>query len=150
MVKPKIKILKPFDIYYIEKIGSYAKIYDYCQELSKMFDVRGKDFTTLAIFGNPTYQPKMSKIKIGVIAKKGMKVNEKYKDVVKRMTFDPGKVITYTHNGSGALLSLFWKELEKYCRLKKIKIRKSVSDFEIYRKTNNDPSKQYFEIYMPI
>jgi len=150
MVKPEIKTLKPFDVYYIEKIGPYAKIADYCQELAGMFERYGKDFTTLAVFENPTYQPKRSKIRIGALAKKGMKVNEKYKDVVKHITFSPGKVISHTHNGSGSLLSLFWKELEKYCRLKKIKVRKDVPDFEIYRKVSNDPSKQFFEIYLPI
>jgi len=138
------------DVYYIEKIGPYAKIADYCQELAGMFERYGKDFTTLAVFENPTYQPKRSKIRIGALAKKGMKVNEKYKDVVKHITFSPGKVISHTHNGSGSLLSLFWKELEKYCRLKKIKVRKDVPDFEIYRKVSNDPSKQFFEIYLPI
>lgn len=150
MVKPEIRTLKPFDIYYIEKIGPYAKIADYCQELAGMFEKKGKDFVTLSIFENPTYQPKKSKIKIGALIKKGMEVNEGYKGIVKQMTFSPGKVITHTHNGSGSLLSLFWKELEKYCRLNKIKVRKNVPDFEIYRKVSEDPSKQFFEIYLPI
>jgi hypothetical protein len=79
-----------------------------------------------------------------------MKVNPKYKDIVKFMKFNPGKVITYTHNGAGELLSLFWKELEKYCRLKKIIVRHSTPDFEIYRRVNSDPRKQFFEIYLPI
>jgi predicted transcriptional regulator YdeE len=109
-----------------------------------------KEFTTLAIFEDPTYQPKKSKIKIAVIVNKEMKVDEKYKKIVKYMQFDPGKVITYTHNGSGSLLSLFWKELEKYCRLNNIKVRNNVPDFEIYRVVNEDVSKQFFEIYLPI
>ena len=41
-----------------------------------------------------------------------MKVKDEYKNIVKYMEFDPGKVLIYTHNGSGSLLSLFWKELE--------------------------------------
>ena len=150
MVDPRIVTLDPFEIYYIDKIGPYVKIAEYCKELEGMFDVKGRDFTTLAIFENPTYQPKESKIKIGALVNKSMKLNKRRKDMVNIMTFSPGKVITYTHNGSGALLSLFWKELEKYCELNKLEIRKDIPDFEIYRKVSKIPSKQYFEIYLPI
>lgn len=150
MVDPQIKTLPSFGVYYIEKIGSYSKIGEYCQELAKMFENKGGNFTTLAIFEDPTYQPKQSKIKVAALANKEMKIKDEYRDVVKHMTFNPGKVITYTHNGSGSLLSLFWKELEKYCRLNKITVRKDVPDFEIYRKVNEDVTKQFFEIYLPI
>ena len=150
MVNPEIKIVPPFDFYYIEKIGPYAKIADYCRELSTLFENKGNNFTTLAIFEDPTYQPKESPIKICALADKKMKVKNECLNIVKRMTFNPGKVITYTHNGAGNLLSLSWKELEKYCQLHKITIRKDVSDFEIYRKVNEDISKQFFEIYLPI
>ena len=150
MVMPTIKIMKPFKVFFIERTGPYAKIADYCNELSKMFCNKGKSFTTLAIFENTTYQPKKSRIKIGVLESKGMKVKKEYENIVKHMIFNPGKVITHTHNGSGSLLSLFWKELEKYCRIKKIKIRKNIPDFEIYRKPSVNPSKQFFEIYLPI
>ncbi|OGD10586.1 hypothetical protein A2397_01260 [Candidatus Amesbacteria bacterium RIFOXYB1_FULL_44_23] len=150
MVNPEIKVIPPFDIYFIEKEGSYAKIGQYCEELSEMFENKGKNFTSLAIFEEQGYRPKKSRLKIGALATKGTKVKEEFKDVVKYMVFDPGKVLTYTHNGSGSLLSLFWKELEKYCELNKIKVRKNVPDFEIYRKVNTDPTKQFFEIYLPI
>lgn len=150
MVNPSIKTLSPFEIYYIEKIGAYSKIGNYCQEFAEMFENRGEEFTTLAIFEDPIYQPKQSRIKIGVLANEDMKIKEQYKDIVKQMKYAPGKVITYTHHGSGSLLSLFWKELEKYCRLNNLKIRKDVPDFEIYRKVDSDPTKQFFEIYLPI
>jgi DNA-binding transcriptional MerR regulator len=150
MVNPQIKTLLPFGVYYIEKVGSYAKIGNYCEELLEMFEQKSSDFTTLAIFEDPTYQPKQSRIKVGVLAKKHYKVKAQCKDVVKLLKFNPGKVITYTHNGSGSLLSLFWKELEKFCKLNKIKVRKGVPDFEIYRKVNDDVTKQLFEIYIPI
>jgi len=150
MVDSRIKTLIPFDVYYIEKIGSYSKIGEYCQELAGMFENKGNSFTTLAIFEDPTYQPKKSKIKIGALADKEMKIKEQYQGIVKQLRFDPGKVITYTHSGSGSLLSLFWKELEKYCKLNNIKVRKNVPDFEIYRQVNADVTMQFFEIYLPI
>jgi len=150
LIRPEIKTLKPFDVFYIEKVGSYVNIGKYCQELADMFINKGKEFVTLAIFDNPTYQPKKSLIKVSVLTKPDMIINPKYKDLVKRMEFNPGKVATYTHNGEGKLLSLFWKELEKYCQLNKIKVRSEVPDFEIYRKLNKNPRKQFFEIYLPI
>jgi DNA-binding transcriptional MerR regulator len=150
LIKPEIKTLKPFDVYYVEKISSYVSIGKYCQELSEMFTNRGNDFTTLAIFDNPTYQPKKSLIKICAVAQPGMLINPKFKNEVKHLLFAPGKVITYTHNGAGEMLSLFWKELEKYCRLNKIEVRHDAPDFEIYRKVNPDSKKQFFEIYLPI
>ena len=150
MIEPKIKVLEPFEVYYIEKIGSYVKIKDYCSELTSMFSNKGRRFTTLSIFEDPKYSPKRSRIKISVLAKPGMVVKKEFGDMVKKMKFNPGKVITYTHNGGGELLSLFWKELEKYCALHNITIRHDIPDFEIYRKTSGPPQKQYFEIYLPI
>lgn len=150
MIKPQIKTLRPLGVYYIERIGPYVQIGKYCSELASMFSKKGKSFVTLAIFENPTYQPKRSLIKVGVLARSDMRIKPRYKDIVKYLKFDPGKVITYTHNGAGSLLSLFWKELEKYCRLNEIKVRKDIPDFEIYRKMDKDPLKQFFEIYLPI
>lgn len=150
MVNPEVKVLSAFGVYFIEKEGPYAKIGQYCEELAKMFENRGDNFTSLAIFEEQGYRPKKSRIKIGSLAMKGMKVRGEYKTLVKYMEFDPGKVIAYTHNGSGNLLSLFWKELEKYCLRNKIKIRKDIPDFEIYRKVNSDSTKQFFDIYIPI
>jgi len=150
MVDPKIKVVKPFYIYYIERKGPYSKIGDYCVELGTMLDKKGNKFVSLAIFEDQTYQPKETLIKVAIIANKNMIVRSEYKDEVKYMKFNPGKVITYTHNGSGSLLSLFWKELEKYCRLNKLNVRRKTPAFEIYRKVNQDLSKQFFEIYLPI
>lgn len=149
MISPQIKILKPFGVYYVGKVGAYSQIDQFCRELLSMFKTN-KKLITMAIFEQQGYRPKKSRIKIGVLARKGMSVKEEYEKIVKYIKFDPGKVMTYTHNGSGSLLSLFWKELKKYCRLKHIKIRKDAPDFEIYRQVNQDITKQFFEIYLPI
>lgn len=150
MVNPIVKIIPPFGVYYIEKIGPYAKIGQYCDELLATLLHRSQNCATLAIFEDQGYLPKKCRMKIGVLADKGTKVKEEFKNIVKFLKLNPGKIITYTHNGSGSLLSLFWKELEKYCELNKIKIKKDVPDFEIYRKVNLDTTKQFFEIYFPI
>lgn len=150
MVNPEIKVVPPFGVYFIEKEGSYANIGQYCEELSLMFENKGKNFTTLAIFEEQGYRPQMSRIKIGALATKGMRVKEEHVDKVKYLEFDPGKVLAYTHTGSGSLLSLFWKELEKYCRIKGYKARTDIPDYEIYWEVNTDPTKQKFEIFLPI
>lgn len=150
MIKPEIKVMKPFEVYYIEKIGSYVKIKDYCSELANMFAKKGKNLTTLSIFEDPTYSPKKSRIKISVLVKPGITVKKEYKDVVKKIEFHPGKVICYMHKGSGSLLSFFWKELEKYCVLHNITIRKDVPDFEIYHNVSEDDTKTRMEIFLPI
>lgn len=150
MVNPKVKILHPFGVYYIEKECQYTQIDYYCNELLKMFENKSDMLTTLAIFEDQGYRPKMSRIKIGILETNNIKIKKEFRETVKYMKFDPGKVLTYTHNGSANLLSLFWKELEKYCKLNKIQMRKKVPDFEIYQKVNKDITKQFFEIYLPI
>lgn len=150
LVNPKIKMIEPFNVYYIEKIGSYAKIDSYCREFGELFAKKGNKFTTLSIFEDKDYQPKKSHIKICVLAEEGMELKEEYKNIVKYMTFNPGKVIAYTFRGPGNMLSLFWKELEKYCRYKGYEVRIDVPDYEIYWAMNSNPIKQKFEIFLPI
>ena len=89
MVNPEVIVMPPFGVYYIEKEGSYARIGQYCEELYKMFENKGNNFTTLAIFEEQEYRPKRSHIKVGVLSAKGMKVKDEHKDVVKYLEFNP-------------------------------------------------------------
>lgn len=153
MVKPKVKQVKPFRICYIEKIGSYSHIASYCDELLRMFKNRPRKPITLAIFEEKGYRPKRSKMKIGVIWRKGMIIKDEFKDIVKKGKVPKFKALTYMHNGSGNLLSLFWKELEKYAQINGYKQNFNVPrliDLEIYWKVSGKEYKQFFEIYMPI
>lgn len=151
LVQPEIKELKPFHIFFIEKVGAYSQIGKYCSELTKMLTAnKHQKLTTMTIFEDPTYQPKQSRIRVAVIADRELRIKKQFRRIVKQQLFSPGKVITYTHNGSGSLLSLFWKELEKFCRRNKIAVRKDAPDFEIYREVNQDVTKQFFEIYLPV
>jgi len=150
LVNPRIKIMKPFNIYFIDIICDYVEIGKNCDRLRDMFKQTGPDFTTLAIFYNTYYKPKLSKIRLGAIAKRGMIIKDEYKRIVQKTNFRPGKVITYTHNGSGTILSLFWKELEKYCHLNNLSIRKNIPDFEIYTKVHKLDRLQHFDIFLPI
>ncbi len=151
MINPTKLTMKPFTYYFIEKVGPYAKIKDYCEELSSMFSSKGKHFTTLTIFTGQNYEPVKSHMRIGALATSGMKIKKECEAKVKKEIYHPGSVLTYTHHGSANLLSLFWKELEKYAKLHNDVVRTNASDFEIYRNVNSsDLTKQYFEIYLPI
>ncbi len=150
MVDPEIKTEKPFDVYYIDKVGSYSKIGEYCKELVDMFASPKENFVTLSIFDSHTYQPKDNHIKTCAFVRDDMKIKTEFQKTVKRMTFNPGKIISHTYYGSGSMLSLFWKELEKYCKLNGIKERLDIPDYEIYWEINDNPIKQKFEICLPI
>ncbi len=150
MIKPKISVFQPLSVYYIDKIGAYSKIGMYCSELINMIEKPHDGLTTMAVFEDQGYRPKNCHIKICVFSDKDIAIKPEFKNVVRHMTFSPGKVISYKHSGAGEMLSLFWKELEKYCRINRIKVKNKVSDFEIYWKVNADTTQQVFEIFLPI
>lgn len=153
MIKAECKKVKPFKIYYIEKVGSYSQIGNYCKEILKMLRRKSKSVTPLAIFEEKGYRPEKSKVKIGVIWEKNIVVKDRYKGIIKEMRVPGFKALTYIHNGSGRTLSLFWKELEKYARKRKIKLNSDIPNMkglEIYWKISDKDYEQFFEIYMPI
>lgn len=149
MVNPVVKQVKSFEIFYINKLGSYAKIGDYCRQLKEMFAKFGKNFTTLTIFEDEGYRPKKSQMRIAALVQDGMMVKKKFKEVVKKTRIEGYKALSYTHNGSGSTLSLFWKELEKYRDSRGYK-KTSQPTLEFYHKVSNEETKQFFEIQMPI
>jgi DNA-binding transcriptional MerR regulator len=149
-VNPTIKVMEQFKVYYIEKSGPYAEIGRYCSELKQMFSNVGNKFVTMAIFESTEYQPRKTKIKIATFYNEKLKAKKKYKEKIKILNFNPGKVISYIYKGRGDMLSLFWKELEKYAKQQNLKVRKDIPDFEIYWQISDNISKQKFEIFLPI
>jgi len=150
MVDPKIHFFKPFNLFYIEKSASYVDIDKYAKEIISMLSGPKTDMTTLTIFYSTNYRPQKSRLRVGVLTKKSIKIKKQFIKDVQLMKFNPGKTMTYRYRGNLSLLSLFWKELEKYCKLKNIKIDKNRPDFEIYRKVCKDETKQFTDIYLPI
>lgn len=156
LVSPTIKQVKAFDIYYIDVVGSYAKIKEYGQKLKSCFDYIPQDATYLTIFINKGYEPKKAEMRIAVIKTKEMKVKNEAKEIVKEWTVPAIKALTHLHMGSSALLSLLWKELATYAQKKGFEKNKSLpfNDYELYRKTSfnnfDDPDNMEFEIVYPI
>ncbi|MBI2011937.1 MerR family transcriptional regulator [Candidatus Daviesbacteria bacterium] len=156
LVKPSIKILKPFDIYYIERVGPYAKIYEYGLELKSYFSKIPKTAVYLTIFSANEYLPKKDNLIIGVVINKGMKLKSKAKELVKRKTVSGFKALSYTHTGSPSLISMLWKQMRLYRNKYKFKAHRSLSfyDLEFYKKTAlnefYDEERMISELNLPI
>jgi len=153
MIRPKVKQVKPLSYYYINKTGPYSRIGKFCAELVSMFEKRPKGASTLTVFEEKGYRPKKSKMKIGILCKRGLVLRSEYKKIVKKGKLPFFKALTYMHNGSGSTLSLFWKELERYAKLRGYKRDFDVPgliDLEIYWKVSDKDYNQFFEIFLPI
>lgn len=156
LVKPIIKTVKSFPIYYIERIGSYAKIPDYCLELKSYFSKLPENAIFLTIFSANKYLPKKDNLKIGVVVKSNMKLKKEYKNLVKKEIVSGFKALSYTHIGSPALISMFWKQMRNYKDKHRIKRDYSLPFFELefYKKgaLNNfyDSDNMISELNLPI
>lgn len=137
LITPQVKIIKPFEIYYLLKVGPYAKIYDYSFELKSYFEKIPKDATYLAIFLEDTYAPKKDIFKVAVVKSAGMKLKKEAENIVKSETIPGFKSLCYTHIGSPALISMIWMQLEAYLRQNNFKkdSSKGFHTLEFYQKT---------------
>jgi hypothetical protein len=115
-----------------------------------MFKKTPKKSATLTIFETKGYAPKTSKMKIGIIKKKGMKVKKEFRNKVKQLRIKAFKALTYMHKGSGSTFSLMWKETEKYMVKNNIERDWSIPTFEIYWKVSEKPYRQEFELFIPV
>lgn len=118
LVNPQVKEVKPFEILHLEKEGTYAKIGQYCSELLSLIKNLPKQSSTLAVFFGEGYRPKRHKMWVGVVKNPKMKLTKEGKKRVKLATIPGYKALSYLHYGSGANLSMFWKELEKFASKK--------------------------------
>jgi len=156
LVQPREIVVKPFSIYYIDKVGSYSQIYNYDQELKACFLTIPVTSVFLTLFYDGEYRPRKSTMKIGVIVTKGMVIRPEAKEIVKKYRVPSFKALTYTHLGSGSSLSLMWKELEKYARKHNYQVDRSLPfyDMEFYRpdlsKEKVSEEGTIFVIYLPI
>ncbi|MDO8503604.1 MAG: MerR family transcriptional regulator [bacterium] len=137
LVNPTVKKVPSFEVYYIQKEGSYSKIYSYCMELRSYFEKLPEKAVFLVLFEEEEYKPRESKFKVAVMKTKGTELKEEHKHAVKEMAVPSYKALSYVHEGTPDLLSLHWKELEKYARLNAYKQNLSLPfvDVEFYLKT---------------
>lgn len=156
LIKPVVKIVRPAEIYYLQKIGPYSKIYRYGMELRSYFKKIPSNAEFLAVFEEPEYKPVRSKFKVGIIIKKGMEIKNEAKDIVFRYKLPKYKTLSYTYCGIPRLLSFHWKQLEKYAALHKLKQNKNLpfTNIEIYKRNGFvraiDEDQIITEMHLPI
>ncbi len=150
LVFPEEKQIDSFEIYYMDKVGSYSDIDSYCEELLSNFIEIPENVITLTIFHDSDYRPKSSRMEIAVKIQKGLKISTDTDVEIKRRVVEGFKALTYMYNGAGATLSLFWKELEKYASLKNIELNKDIPNLEFYHTVSDKDYEQFFEIVQPI
>lgn len=142
LVSPRVKMIKAFEVYYIDKLGPYRKIGDYYAELRSFFDHIPKGTLGLVLYEDTGYQPRNAKTKICLVVRPGLRPNRN----INKMVVPGFKALSYTHEGSTKLLSVLWQELKKY-RLKngfKINENLSFEDLEL------SLSAHVTEMLMPI
>jgi DNA-binding transcriptional MerR regulator len=146
LVNPKIKVVKPFSVYYIDKLGPYHKIGDYFDELHSYFSNVPKGTLGLVIYEDIGYKPENAKTKICFPIKFGLKLKPLADDIVKKMTVPGFMALSYTHYGSSKLLSTLWQELKRYRIKKGFKVNKNLpfEDLELSQ------SSYITEMLMPI
>lgn len=149
MVKAHEKTVSPFRIYFVERTGPYVMIEKYGDELKAMLKGNRAKMVPLTIFEDIGYRPRLSHMKVGVMASSGIEVQKKYVGIVHMLEFDPGTIVSYIHRGAFETLSLSWKELEKWTTARAYKPRTDIPDYEIYH-PNSDVTKQYSDICLPV
>jgi len=134
LIKPVVKTVPSFKAFYIEKVGPYSKILDYCSELKSYFSKLPKDTTYFVLFPDREYAPKKDRLKIGVVAKQEMKLKVEFKTTVKMDKIPSYKALTYKHEGSPALISMLIMQMHAYMDKKKIKqnLTLPINELEFY------------------
>lgn len=144
LVNPRVKTLKPFPIYYIDKLGPYKDIGDYFKEMRSYFSSIPTETLGLTIYEDVGYKPNNAKVKICFNITPGLTLREN--TPVQRMTVPEFKALSYTHEGSTKLLSMLWQELKKFQVKYGYKVNKSLpfEDLELSQ------SSHVTEMLMPI
>lgn len=114
LVEPILKNLPSYKIVYIEKQGPYAEINSYHQEFKSLLAHIPQDSRPTTVFLDDFYNPNAANMYIGITYRRGLKVIPGAR--VCEKIIPPYTALVHVHYGSGALLSLLWKEIEQYRR----------------------------------
>jgi DNA-binding transcriptional MerR regulator len=154
LVQPELKKVPPFDMYYVARQGSYARIKEYHDELCDAFEVLPNNAIWLTAFMVSSYQPAKADMKIGVVCQPGMKLKSGVN--VLRETVPAYQALACVHAGSTMLLSLLWQELGKYRRKQHLPPNTGLpfADIEFYTPDTSeypDPDDSLItELQMPV
>jgi len=156
LVKPILKTISSFQTYFIDKIGPYSKIYDYCFELKSYFSFIPKNATYFVLFPDREYSPKKDRLRIGVLKTSDMKLKVGSEAIVQKETIPTFKSLNYRHVGTPILISLIIMQMHEYMRKKHIKqnLNIPINELEFYTNSalngNNDDNTMISEINIPV
>jgi DNA-binding transcriptional MerR regulator len=154
LVRPELKHVVSFDMYYLAKQGPYARIKEYSDELRGAFEMLPDNCVWLTAFMVASYQPAKADMKIGIVYQPGMRL--KPGTNVLRETVPAYDAIAHVHVGSTSLLSLLWQELGKYKQIQHLTADTGLpfADIEFYAPDTSehpDPDDSLkTELQMPV
>ncbi|MEK7571232.1 MAG: MerR family transcriptional regulator [Patescibacteria group bacterium] len=154
-IKPVVKKIPTREVYYLQKEGPYAKIYEYGLELKAYFAKLPKTTVFLTLFEELEYKPVKSRFKVAVLKTSGLHL-KKGSTEVKSIQLPSYTALIYTYTGLPTLLSFHWKQLELYAKKKGLKQNQLLPfmDIEVYlhsgfiQKIPND--QVVTEMHLPI
>jgi DNA-binding transcriptional MerR regulator len=156
IIKPAIKQVPTFTMYFLPKVGPYSKIYDYCLELKSYFSSIPDDAVFLVLFPERIYSPKKDSFKIGVVATKDMILQGNAKDFVQKEKVPGFKSLQYRHIGSPALISMLIMQMHTYMEKAGLTqdLSNPINELEFYIKSgimgHQDEDTMISEINIPI
>lgn len=134
IVKPKVKIVKPYSYLYMEVICDYEDINRQCLRLEEIMKENKIPYKNvfLTIFKEEDFHPVSTAMEIGVIVNKNVIKKYKIPEVLKFRTEKQYKALCYLHKGSFNFLSYIWKLVEKYFYKKGLTRSYKIHNREIY------------------
>lgn len=113
LVAPVVKLVQPYNYYFIVVEGPYSKMGEYFSQLKNGLMSIPQKATYLSTFeGN--FDPKKARMRIGVIDNGKISIREETKDKIKRGSFAAYRALSYIHRGPVNLLALLWREMSLY------------------------------------
>ncbi len=130
LITPKIKVVKPYTVYGLNKTGRYVDIDSHQKELFSLVGNTRRDSVGLTIFYTPNYSPDGSEMTTGVLLK-----NKPSKEIkgLQLIKVPEHRVASYTHVGPYSFMSYIWQYMDKFVKEKSLKRNPDLATREFYR-----------------
>jgi DNA-binding transcriptional MerR regulator len=129
LVVPKIKKVKPYVVYGIERIGRYVDIEKYQKQVFTLIGDTEFKRTGITIFYNLDFSPEKARIFTGIVDEN--KAIRRIKGL-KAIEIPPYKAVSYIYVGPYSYMSYIWQFLDKYIQENKLKRNPKLKDRELY------------------
>lgn len=129
MIVPKVKKVKPYAIYGIEKVGRYVDIDRHQREVFALIGDAGFQRVGTTIFHEPYYSPEQAQMVSGAVIKAKKPKEIKGVKIIKVPAY---KAVAYTHVGPYSYMSYVWQFLTKYIKENRLKHHPKLDCREFY------------------